>query len=345
MSLKSKCASLLVLLSAVACGSANEINPRIGISKASKGGPTTTAPTTPAPTTPAPVTSSPVPGGGGGGGGGGGSVTTPAPADAASQTLSSSGSTTGSSPDIDFGTLQNQTTGGIPVGSSRSAQEFVTNTSKKTALVISSISIVGTNPNDFSVDPISVAAALSSAIPANKNAAAVLNVTFTPTDAGVRTGTLQVVSNAGTATATLTGVGIALPPVLDAIPPLNFLSDSAPDGIIIQNSGGSTLVLQSFSFVGANPESFAITVANSGQSNCFAGILLAPTSFCFLGVGVAPGATGPSTATLAILSSDPASPEMDVPLTLTPDPNATPVAPTPVPVDPAPVPVDPTPVP
>jgi hypothetical protein len=52
--------------------------------------------------------------------------------------------------------------------------------------------------------------------------------------------------------------------------------------------------------------------------------VLAPRALCLLGVGVAPGAIAPASATLVILSNDPASPETDVPLTLLSAPTPTP---------------------
>lgn len=97
---------------------------------------------------------------------------------------------------------------------------------------------------------------------------------------------------------------------------MSFIPASAPANLIIQNLGGQTLSLNSFNIVGANTKAFAFFTANSGQSNCFAGELLAPKSFCFLAVGLAPGATPPSSATLEFLTNDPVNPKLDVVLTL-----------------------------
>jgi hypothetical protein len=355
-----KTGSIFILFAAVACGGlSNDPNPRIKISKASKSGSPTAAPATGGGTASGAggaaggaagggnAGGGAASGGGGGGAasGGGGGGAAASPADAAAQALKNTSGALGTA-DIDFGSLLNSAGGSVAVGSSRTAQEMVINTSKKTALTITSISIEGANPGDFTVDAASVSAALASAVPANKSAFVLLPVTFSPTDAGTRSATLQIVSNAGTAVANLTGVGVADAPVLGGIPGLSFLPDSAPDTINVENFGGSTLALQSIAVAGANPEAFQIVATNAGQSNCFAGELLGPQQLCLLGIGVAPGATGPASATLTILSNDPATPETDIPLTLTPaaDPAPAP-APAPAPVDPAPAPVDPTPVP
>jgi hypothetical protein len=302
---------MLLLLTTAACGGlANDPNPRLGISRAAKG----------------------APGGGGGGvggggGGGGGTQIPPPPTiDGPSQFLYDASGVGAPGADIDFGAMANTAPGGIPIGNTRTAREFVYNTSKKTPLSISSISIVGADPQDFSVTvaPTAASSITLSSMPPNQNAFIVLLVKFTPTDAGTRTGTLQIVSNAGVATANLTGVGISLDPAMPSFAPLTFLPDSAPDTLTITNTGGSTLILQSLSIAGANVDAFTFTVANAGQSNCFNGIALAPQALCLLGIGVAPGVAAPASATLVILSNDPASPETDVSLTLLPAPTPTP---------------------
>jgi hypothetical protein len=121
---------------------------------------------------------------------------------------------------------------------------------------------------------------------------------------------------------TVAGVGVSNAPAIGGVSPtpLTFFPDSAPDTFLVQNTGGSSLVLENISIGGANPASFQFFAANSGQSNCFSGEPLAPLSYCFLGIGLAPGATAPASATLVILSNDPASPATDVPLTIIPLP-------------------------
>jgi hypothetical protein len=219
---------------------------------------------------------------------------------------------------VDFGNLQNTVQGAIPVGDGRSAQVFVYNTSKKTALTISEIAIEGVNPSDFSIAPASVSAALEVPIPANKSAAVVLDLAFTPTAEGARAATLRLVSNAGTALVSLTGSALAARPIIAATSAVDFLPTSAPATAVVTNNGGQALVLQSIALGGSDPSAFEITVANRGISNCFAGMALSPLGSCFLGIGVVAGAPAPSNAQLVIQSNDPVQPETDLQLTLSP---------------------------
>ena len=278
--------------------------------------------------------------GGGGGGSGGGSgappptttPTTPAPAPSGGTQLPPSpqidgpawffaalGGVTGPiTANINFDALQNLSPGGISVGTSRSATELVFNVSKKTPLTITGVTFLGANPADFSIPAADLAAAATTVLPPNKGAAEALHVIFTPTGEGPRSATLQVSSAAGIAQVFLTGTGLPQRPILSPIAPLNFLPASAPANLTITNVGGETLSLSSISIGGANANTFAFFTANHGLSNCFAGMLLAPKSFCQLAVGLAPGAAAPATATLIFLTNDPVNPELDVALTLSP---------------------------
>ena len=157
---------------------------------------------------------------------------------------------------IDFDDLQNQSRGGISVGATRSAAEIIYNTSKKTALTITDIRFVGDNPGDFSIAPVDLAAATTTVLPANKDAALQLHVSFTPTGEGLRTATLQVTSAAGIAQVFVQGTGLAQRPILAGPFPLNFITGSAPINMQITNAGGLTLSLDSIAIGGANPDAF-----------------------------------------------------------------------------------------
>jgi len=219
---------------------------------------------------------------------------------------------------VNFDAMQNLSPGGISVGATRTATELVFNVSKKTSLTITNITFVGANPADFSIPAADLAAAATTVLPPNKGAAEQLHVNFTPTAAGPRSATLQVTSAAGIAQIFLTGTGLPQRPVLAPMAPLNFIPTSAPANVSIQNTGGQTLSLNSIKIVGANASAFSLFVANNGFSNCFAGELLAPKSFCQLAVGPVPGAVAPAHASLEFLTNDPVNPKLDVALTLTP---------------------------
>jgi len=253
----------------------------------------------------------------GGGGGGGGGIIPPPAGDGPSQFLFNSSGTTVSA-DVDFDALKNTAPGGIAIGKTRSAVELVFNNSKKTDLVISSISIAGAAPGDFSVSANDVAAAEASPLPANKNAFVLLTLTFSPTAEGRRTAALQIVSNAGTATANLQGTGLRNAPEISPIGPLTFLPGSAFQTITLKNLGGLPLTLSDLQIQNDVSSAFQFDIANAGQSNCHPGIAIPPLGDCLFAVGLTPSASAPATATLVLFSNDPAAPELDVPLSLTP---------------------------
>jgi hypothetical protein len=238
--------------------------------------------------------------------------------DAASQVLFSASAVTGTpaSADIDFDRLQNQTPGPTAQGRSRVASEIIYNNSKKTALTIASVAIAGANAADFSVS-----AGPDAPLPPNKDAAFPFTVTFTPHGDGVRTATLVVTSNAGTATANLSGTAFVNRPVVTQYAPLSFLPTSAPANLTMADAGSQLLEISSVSFTGLNPEAFVLRgLAGQPLGNCafIAGgtATLGPSQFCTFAVGVAPGATGPASAFLTIVSNDPLTPVENVPITL-----------------------------
>ncbi|MEP6572702.1 MAG: choice-of-anchor D domain-containing protein [Gemmatimonadota bacterium] len=303
-------ASVFLLFSAAACnGLENDLQPQPGAPSASKGAPGgggTPLPVTP-PTSPAPAPS-------------GGTQVPPSPqVDGPAWFFAEFGGGAGPfTANVNFDALQDLSPGGISVGTSRSATELVFNVSKKTALTITGITFVGVNPGDFSIPAADLAAASTTVLPPNRGASEALHVLFTPRAEGPRAATLQVSSAAGIAQIFLTGSGLPQRPVLAPIGPFNFIAGSAPANFTIQNTGGQTLSLNSISIGGANPNAFAFFTANHGLSNCFAGTLLAPKSFCQMAVGLAPGATPPASATLVVRTNDPVTPTRTVPLTFTP---------------------------
>src|SRR5436190_1549596 len=91
----------------------------------------------------------------------------------------------------------------IPVGTTVSLPLAVANTSKKTPLNITAISVEGTTPSDFSVDAASVARAMSAPLPPNESSNGrgdvAVTVSFTAMAEGPRSALLRIVSDAGTA--------------------------------------------------------------------------------------------------------------------------------------------------
>jgi hypothetical protein len=278
------------------------------------------------------------PGGGGGGGGGGAAAPTPTPAsgtvpfpqipppmttDAAAwffYITSDLRANTQLPLTIDFDTQPGTSGVGQPIGSSRSGSLVVYNTSKKTALTITSVSVAGANPSDFVLDPASVAAALSGPLAANKDTAVPINVRFVPTAEGVRTASIRFVSNAGTQLIALTGTALPNRPILAGVGPVSLLPTSAPAIEELTNTGGLTLEVDSITLTGPNAGSFVLLPTQNGLGVCATSgpELFAAHQFCRFEVGLAPGATAPASAFLTIVSNDPARPVANIPVTLSP---------------------------
>jgi hypothetical protein len=261
---------------------------------------------------------------GGGGGGGGTAIPPPMITDGPSQFIYSASSVIGTplGADINFDRLQNMTPGPIAQGTTRAAAEIIFNNSKKTALTISSATIQGTNAGDFTVSAVP-----SAPLAPNKDTSFVFRVTFTPSGDGLRSATLAITSNAGTATANLSGSGLVNRPVVTKFAPLSFLPTSAPAILEMANGGGPILEISSVSITGPNADMFGIfPLQGAGLGTCqFVGIPpgsatvgIGANSFCHLEVGLQPGATAPASAFLTIVTNDPITPVENVPITLSP---------------------------
>jgi hypothetical protein len=215
---------------------------------------------------------------------------------------------------------------GQPIGTSRSASLLVYNTSKKTALTITSISVVGPNAGDFNLDPAFLAIAVGAPVPAKNDSAVAIKVNFVPTAEGVRNASIQFVSNAGTTLIPMVGSALPNRPIVTKFAPLNFIPTSAPAILQMANSGGLTLAITSVTITGPDAASFAVfPTQGAGLGSCgfptttdATPKLFGAHQFCNFEVGLNPGATAPVTAVLTIQSNDPLTPLENVPLTLNP---------------------------
>lgn len=136
-----------------------------------------------------------------------------------------------------------------------------------------------------------------------------VNVTFTPTAAGTRTGTLTFTDNAASSpqTVTLSGKGIVGLSATLSPSSLNFNSQtmgttSPVQTVSLTNTGSATLTINGISISGANPSAFTI----SANSSC--GGSLAVGASCTVGAAFAPTAIGNLSATLEIFDNSAQSP-------------------------------------
>ena len=132
-----------------------------------------------------------------------------------------------------------------------------------------------------------------------------LDVRFTPAAQGVRSATLQLMSNdadEATVNVLLSGTGIAAAPEV-VVTPASYGYGNQPVGVgvtqtfTISNTGTSDLVVGASSLSGPDAAAFAIT---SGQT----GFTIAPGNNNTIQVRFTPPTTGPKSATLSIPTND-----------------------------------------
>jgi beta-propeller repeat-containing protein/centrosomal CEP192-like protein len=146
-------------------------------------------------------------------------------------------------------------------------------------------------------------------------AGCVINVTFTPTAAGARTGTITITDSVASSPqkVTLSGNGIAGLAATVSPTSLSFGNQtqgttSAAQAVTLQNTGSAPLTITGFSFVGTNASAFTLLSASCNQSQS-----LAVGASCPFNIAFAPLAAGNLSATLQILDNSAQSPR-NVPL-------------------------------
>jgi hypothetical protein len=135
-----------------------------------------------------------------------------------------------------------------------------------------------------------------SSIPANSSCT--INVTFTPTAKGARTGTLTVNDSAGTQSSSLTGTGVTSVTLTPSS--ANFGSQvlnttSSAQIFTLTNNRISSLTGINVSIIGTNSTDFAQT------NNC--GTAISANSSCTINVTFTPSGYGARTATLSVADS------------------------------------------
>jgi hypothetical protein len=133
----------------------------------------------------------------------------------------------------------------------------------------------------------------------------VINVTFTPTSSGTRTGTLTVNDDAstGTSTVALTGLGTFVKLSGTTLPfgSVTVGQASAVKKVTVKNAGPNVVNFTSIVLSGANAADFSQT------TTC--GASLAAGASCAINVTFTPSATGARAATLTLTDDDAGSPQ------------------------------------
>jgi hypothetical protein len=194
------------------------------------------------------------------------------------------------------------------VGLTSSAQGITLNNTGNSILTVSSLAFSGTNATEFAETDNcggSVAAGASCTI----------NVTFSPTATGTRTGTLSITDNATSPASpqivTLTGTAIPAAPIVSLSStgvgfPNQFLnSTSAPQAVTLHNAGAAILNLLTVALAGANSGDFAI----ASGTTCTNGASVAPNASCVIQLTFTPTGLGTRSATVGITDNAADSPE------------------------------------
>jgi len=178
----------------------------------------------------------------------------------------------------------------------------------------SAVTLTNTGAAPVTVSGVALTNAIEFAIVSNScgvvapGSSCTVSVTFTPAQAGARSGSLTVTSNgAGSPQSiALTGSGVATagPGVLSFATTLDFGtvaigSTSAPQSLVATNVGGTPVQVSS---VASNPAAeFAVVSSTCGS--------VAPGATCSVTLAFAPVAAGERTGTLTVVSSGTGSPQ------------------------------------
>jgi hypothetical protein len=173
-------------------------------------------------------------------------------------------------------------------------------------LTISSIGITGANAGDFAQTnncPVSPATLAVSGI-------CTINVTFTPTAAGARSGIVSITDNGASSpqTASLSGTGVvpavSLSPASLSFGNQNLNTASSPMTVTVTNNGPGVLSISSIGFTGTNSGDYSQT------NNCpISPATLAVSGSCTVNVTFTPSVAGASSASLNISDNAASSPQ------------------------------------
>jgi len=183
-----------------------------------------------------------------------------------------------------------------------------------------SCTVSNTGTGDLSVDSISITGSDASMFSQTNTCSTVLpggsceiSLTFAPTSVGPKSATLGIASNDPnnpTIEVSLSGTGVGLPDI--AVSPSSLAFGSVTVGgfltksLTVSNNGLSTLAIATITISGSDAAMFTQT------NDCSAP--LAPAGSCTVNVTFTPTSQGAKTATLAISSNDPDTPNLNVAL-------------------------------
>jgi hypothetical protein len=194
------------------------------------------------------------------------------------------------------------------VGLTSAATGITLNNTGNSALTVSGLAFSGTNAHEFAETDGCVGD-----VAAGTNCT--INVTFSPTAIGTRTGTLSITDNATSPaspqTVTLTGTAIPPAPIVSlsstsvVFPNQVLNATSAPQTVGLRNAGAAMLNIQAVTLAGAIPRDFAI----ASGTTCTNGVSLAPNASCSFQLTFTPTGLLIRSATITITDNAADSPE------------------------------------
>src|SRR5216683_4019992 len=227
---------------------------------------------------------------------------------------------TGTAPAVTFAAVSvafgNQATG----MSSATTDVTITN-SGTAALNITSITVTGTDPTQFTLGaPTSGTACTLGASALTAGSSCKVGVKFSPTTTGAKSANVSVADDAAGSpqTVPLTGTGtapsVALVPANIAFGNQPITASSTTIDVTLTNSGTGTLNITSITLTGTDPTQFALGAPTSGTACPLGASALNAGSNCKVGVKFAPTTSGGKSANVSVADDATGSPQT-VPLT------------------------------
>ena len=186
------------------------------------------------------------------------------------------------------------------VGTTSAAQSVTLKNTGASALLISGITLTGSNSADFNQT--------SDCGSVSAGSTCTISITFQPTVTGPRTATLNVAADAsGSPPQTVSLIGTAIAPAVTlSLPSVSFTGQqvnttSAAQVVTLTNSGSGTLSSMSISITGADSNQFAKTTTCGASLNAGAG--------CTISLTFKPTSTGDKSAAVTIADNASDSPQ------------------------------------
>jgi hypothetical protein len=193
--------------------------------------------------------------------------------------------------------------GSQPTGTTSASQTITLTNAESTALNITRVAIGGTNLSDFAETDSCLGSVAS-------GASCSITVTFTPTAAGSRVGSVLIVNNSSSllyvplsGTAVTAGPAVSLSSAMLGFANQPPGTTSPPQTVTLPNTGKSTLNIQTVVITGGN----GFAIANG--TTCTNGVSVAGSSSCLIQVTFKPTAPGQVSARVMITDSAADSPQ------------------------------------